>query len=325
MDNQTFTVTLPSNSNMALHPTNRGSNFIVKLSAPLNFGGQTLNDDVSWEVALTSLQYTNRFYSVRDTATIYVVVTFPNAAAITTAERVPGMIQYTSNFDETTIDALPRVEKSMLRPFIKPPNSQDTSFIVTAKIVIRPGFYKDPSVVYKFIVDEFERLYGNPRYNTHMEAIIKGADGTLSFKFTPSTNVVHMYTQEPFILNTLGFIGVDKTHGEPLYAMNLVGVKTPRFDSVQSLYVYSDIVKPQHVGDTLAPLLDIVPVQGAPGQRVHYSHNQLTYVPINRTFVESISIEICDEYGAHVIFPDDVENVICRLRFRRCKQIGLTL
>ena len=94
---------------------------------------------------------------------------------------------------------------------------------------------------------------------------------------------------------------------------------------MQSLYVYCDVVKPQHVGDTLAPLLDIVPVQGMPGQRQHYALNQLTYLPVNRTFIEALNIEICDEYGKHVKFPDDVENVICRLRFRRCKPNGFML
>jgi hypothetical protein len=328
MTDQMFTVTLPSNSNMQSHPTNRGSKYIVKLAAPLNFTGQTLNEEVNWEVALTSMYYTNRFYNIRDTAVIYVVVSFPSIAAITTSGLIPRdspTVQYTPTFDLNTISALPLVERTLLATYIKPPESPGTSFIVTGKIVIRPGFYKDPAAVYNIIVDEFNKMYGNPRYNTRLEAIIKGSDGTLSFKFTPSTNIVHMYTQEAFLMNTLGFVGSDKDNGEPLYDMNFTGRKTPRFDMVQSMYVYCDVVKPQHVGDTLAPLLNIVPVQGSPSQRVNYPMTQLEYLPVNRTFIDCISVEICDEYGKHVKFPDDVENVVCRLRFRRSKHSALML
>ena len=66
MEETNFTVTLPSNSNMGTHPGNRGNNYIVKLSSPLNFSGQTLNEDASWETSLTTVQYTNRFYDLRE-------------------------------------------------------------------------------------------------------------------------------------------------------------------------------------------------------------------------------------------------------------------
>jgi hypothetical protein len=328
MDSQTFTVTLPSNSNMGSHPSNRGSNYTVKLSAPLNFSGQTLNDDVSWEVALTSLQYTNRFYDVRETGTIFAVVEFPNVAAITVAEKSPaGTVQYSATFTAANIRNLPAAENMIMTRHVKPPGSADTSFVVFGKIAVHAGHYKEPGAVHKLIVDEFNKMFNCPRYNTQLDAVLKGADGTMRFDHLPSTNKLHMFTDKAYIVNLLGFSAKDISNGDipPLYHLNLTGAKTPCFDAVESLYVYCDLVKAQHVGDTLAPLLEIVPVQGIPGQRVHYSVSQLSYLPVNRSFVESINIEICDEYGTHVIFPDDVENVICRLRFRRIKHTGLML
>jgi hypothetical protein len=86
--------------------------------------------------------------------------------------------------------------------------------------------------------------------------------------------------------------------------------------------VYSDIVREQRVGDSMSPLFDIVPVKGAPGNRVHYCVNPLTYLPVNRDYVGSINIVTMDEYGNPEVFPDDVENVVCRLRFRRVRQRG---
>ena len=82
MEDANFTVTLPSNSNMNSHPTNRGNNYIVKLSSPLNFSGQTLNEDASWEVALTTMQYTNRFYDLRENCQLYLVLESYSATVI---------------------------------------------------------------------------------------------------------------------------------------------------------------------------------------------------------------------------------------------------
>ena len=91
---------------------------------------------------------------------------------------------------------------------------------------------------------------------------------------------------------------------------------------MNSLYVYSDIVGQQRVGNTSAQLMDIAPVQGAPGQRAHYAFDPLTYLPVNRSFIETIHIIIHDGNESEILFPDDVQNVVCRLHFRR---VGLRI
>jgi hypothetical protein len=311
---------------MKAFPTNRGSKYIVKLSAPLNFGGQTLNEDVDWEAALTSVHYTNRFYEVREPTVLHVAVQFPNVAAIEVRITGPGLKQMVADLTADHLKDLPKPDGRFLKQFIKAAGSTDASFVVYGKIAIPAGHYKDPSVVHDRIVAEFNRLYGGLRYNTTMQAIVKGSDGTIHLKAEPQTNKLYIVADKPSIVNLLGMTATELDNETPaLYKVVTAGTKTPRFDTVQSLFIYSDIIKPQHVGDTLAPLLEIVPVQGVPGQRVQYCFNQLTYLPVNRTYIESIEIEICDEYGNHVVFPDDVENVICRLRFRRSKHSALVL
>ena len=327
MSNQPFTVTLPSNSNMQAYPTNRGSKYVVKLSAPLNFTGQTLNDDVMWEAALTSLQYTNRFYDVRERVVVHVAVQFPNIRTIDVhAISTAGLTQFSENLSASNIKGLPAFERRALKQFVKTAETADATFVVYGKIVVDAGHYKNASDIYNRIMNEFNRMYGPPRYNTKMNVSIKGTDGMIQFHLDPPANKLFLFTDKPIMVNTLGLSATLVDSETPaLYQMALAGTKTPRFDTVQSLYTYCDIIKPQHVGDTLAPLLEIVPVQGIPGQRIHYSVNQVTYLPVNRTYIESINIEICDEYGNPVTFADDVENVVCRLRFRRSKPNGLML
>ena len=334
MDEQSFTVTLPSNSNMATHPANRGSNYIVRLCAPLNFTGQTLNEDANWEVALASLQYTNQFYEVREPHDLHVVVKFPNISAIDVS-KVPtlrGVAQYDADISMARLTSAPTYLRHILSRYVKNDNTEPNSFICYTKLVIPAGHYKDPSDMYRRIVDDFNKLFDTERYKTHMDVVVKGADGKIELKLEPDTNKLHLYATKPDVGEMLGLPATTVKHsfaGTPpvvstmlLYAC--IGTRTPRFEAIQSLYVYSDIIKPQHVGDTLVKLLEVVPVQGTPGVRVHYPVNPLTYLPVIRTLIEDIAIEICDESGNYVTFPDDVENVICRMRFRRSKRNALT-
>jgi hypothetical protein len=115
MEDASFTVTLPSNSNMASHPTYRGNNYVVKLSSPLNFSGSTLNEDVSWEVALTTVQYTNRFYDLRENSTLYIALELYSANAINTnVEKPKGATELPAKFTDTNLTDMNEMEKRIL-------------------------------------------------------------------------------------------------------------------------------------------------------------------------------------------------------------------
>jgi hypothetical protein len=82
-----FTVTLPSNSNMAKHPYNKGALYAVTLPSPLNFSGQTLNEHTRWQVAMLSLRYTHNLYDFRKGCKLYVAMEKPADA---TASESPS-------------------------------------------------------------------------------------------------------------------------------------------------------------------------------------------------------------------------------------------
>jgi hypothetical protein len=104
MEDTNFTVTLPSNSNVNSHPTNRGNNYVVKLSSPLNFSGQTLNADAAWEeAAITTMQYTNRFYDLRENSTLYTVLEFNSANAVNSnVDKPKGVTELAATFGMRT-------------------------------------------------------------------------------------------------------------------------------------------------------------------------------------------------------------------------------
>ena len=328
MEDANFTVTLPSNSNMSSHPTNRGNNYTVKLSSPLNFSGQTLNEDASWEVALTTMQYTNRFYDLRENCWLYIVLESYSSTVINVnVDRPKGVTELPAKFTDANLTEMSAVEKRILKTFLaathKPiggSNRTVTSYLY-GKVLAPAGDYKNPLLLVQNLINGSNMLFGTTRYLSNMGLAVDGMTGRLTLRIDNIQCGLYLFTESVPLVHALGLPpkAIDKLD-PPVYALGIEGSKTPRFDAVHSLYVYSDIVKEQRVGDSMAPLLEIIPVRGVPGNRVHFSVNPLTYLPVNRDYIDSINIVIMDEYGNPVVFPDDVENVVCRLRFRRVRQ-----
>ena len=89
---------------------------------------------------------------------------------------------------------------------------------------------------------------------------------------------------------------------------------------MSSLWVYSDIINYQLVGDTKAPLLGIVPAPHDGNRRTHYTVNPIHFLGVSRNHISEISIKIVDDKGIPIPFTTHTEeNLVCCLRFRRRK------
>ena len=86
---------------------------------------------------------------------------------------------------------------------------------------------------------------------------------------------------------------------------------------LDTLYIYCNIVDSQLVGDTLAPLLRAINIQGAPGDTVYKSFNYPHYLPLTRLHIDTIEIDIRDDTGEKVPFVNG--KVIVKLHFRQRK------
>ena len=90
----------------------------------------------------------------------------------------------------------------------------------------------------------------------------------------------------------------------------------PTFDAVESLFIYTDITKSQLVGDTQAPLLGVAPTSlDSGGTRGYWGFNPPFYVPLNKSFIDTIKITIRNDKGDKVKFPKG-SKLISRLHFR---------
>ena len=83
------------------------------------------------------------------------------------------------------------------------------------------------------------------------------------------------------------------------------------------LYIYCDLVQAQYVGDVLVPLLRIVPVEGADGQRVSKSFLRPQYIPVSRKQFETLEVNIKRDTGESV--PFEFGKVLLTLHLRQSK------
>lgn len=88
-----------------------------------------------------------------------------------------------------------------------------------------------------------------------------------------------------------------------------------------SLYVYTDIVEHQIVGDVYVPLLRCVPVQGQNNECVNICYDKPHYVSVSKHHVDTITVEIKTDQNKKV--PFRFGKVIVKLHFRPRRTLHL--
>ena len=87
---------------------------------------------------------------------------------------------------------------------------------------------------------------------------------------------------------------------------------------MEGLYVYLDITRPTYVGDTRAPLLQVVPADSKCEGMCHKEYVKPVYIPLCKNNFRTIDVDIRDGTGEHVPFSTGRTTLL--LHFRRSKQ-----
>ncbi len=89
------------------------------------------------------------------------------------------------------------------------------------------------------------------------------------------------------------------------------------FRGLHSMYVYTNIIERQIVGDSLVPLLRIIGIDNKnKDEHVTVRFNNLRYLPISLNNIRTIEIDLRNEYGERLPFQSGT--VIASLHFRKC-------
>ena len=86
-------------------------------------------------------------------------------------------------------------------------------------------------------------------------------------------------------------------------------------DGFYSLYVYCNLLTPRPVGDTMVPLLRIVPVKGTYGEEISKTYENVHYHPIQQKRFDTVEMDIRDDTGRPV--PFERGKVVVTLHFKK--------
>ena len=158
--------------------------------------------------------------------------------------------------------------------------------------------------------DLTSRLTTIPRLRTHLH-------------FNPYSQVASLEIQKPQLKNMrvalsiplARMLGFDTT----IYRQSgfHVASRVVNLNNTNTIFVYLDVIQSQIIGDTLTPLLDVIAVQGEPGNLVCRRFDKLHYKPILRKHFSDIHISLRDDQGEPIRFEKG--KVIVTLHLRRAK------
>ena len=89
-----------------------------------------------------------------------------------------------------------------------------------------------------------------------------------------------------------------------------------QLNSINAFYIYSDIVDYQFIGDTFAPILRVIPISNKQvyGEYVCESYTTPHYVPVKRSNIDTIEIDIKTDSGEAIQFNSG--KLLIKLHFR---------
>lgn len=299
MDESDFIVTLPSNSNMRTNPTNQPNNYTVKLAEPLNLDG-------SWEVALVSMQYTPSWYTFKE-LTIHMFYL-----------KRPGPISLVS-FDLTVLLGKHGVTMdSVMTSLPKEFNYARTTFLPAYYDTVKAlgeAFSKVMNEALNGVQVQYEYDY------TQKGSRLEVSGGFLHLIFENHSSVAELLGLTHEHIPCRSCPDAKSTHYYLVSTRKKAfGAPTAKLHLVSSLWVYSDIINYQLVGDAKAPLLGIVPAPHDGSRRTHYTVNPVHFLGVSRNHISEISVKIVDDKGIPIPFTTLTdENLVCCLRFRRRK------
>jgi hypothetical protein len=320
-------ITLPSNSNMELYPTNKPTEYTVKLRKPIDLDGSGSD----WEAALLSIQFTQGWNNVRQDSMLRVFVKTTKALPSEESVAAAGKTELFSRGDHPGWNAPDGDPGDFMLSDYQDENTDSVDNTWTYyKLHVPKGYYNSIQQLGDVISKQFEKAYGS--YGAHLDAEVDFATGYFSLIARGCKVIVFDSTK--YLLDILGIsttkhaerdftvlkaaYGVWKLHKADLA---LLGTKKPQLDVMHSMYVYSSLIEAQPVGDAEAPLLGIVPCGSSqPGERIHYAFNPLSYLPLSVPYARTIEIELKTDLGDPVPFAMASDNVVCCIRLRRARR-----
>lgn len=277
-----FFVTLPSNSS-EIYFKNSASDFTTRLSYPIDLHGR-------WEVALAEIHYSHTWK------------TLPQGSRIIIQQHTIKRLEDGVNIRDLSMD-----EQYHLQNYhwLTSDEVEEYSFWMTA------GYYDT-------ITEVIEEIRKHMPEEVKDLILISVQETTRLIKLEILKADLFIEFTDPKLCNLLGARvytdGSKSSYGSNGPITTFLEYPPDMETGMYALYVYTDIVSPVLVGDTVAPLLRIVPTSGIYGDMVGLSFNKLHYVPLRFNQISTIGLNISSDTGETIQF--DYGKTIVKLHFR---------
>ena len=275
-----FYVTLPCNASRSVYPDNTISNYRTRMATPINIKGE-------WEVGLVQIEYPRSWYTFNSKDAVFEI----NIEPITVDDE-----KNTNNI-RRGVD-VKKTELSRLR------------------IPIKTGYYdKVPSVV--SVINDLLAPHGSFGYDVVKNKVFLKAKPNISITFHGKLAII--LGLKPGV--PIGDSMRQKTNpGKTNFEKDVVTYAMHQADihgGFYTLYIYTDIIRYQSVGDAFVPLLECVQITGDNNNTVSVRYDKPHYASVNKSVITDIAIEVKDDQNHHI--PFSYGKVCIKLHFRPVK------
>ena len=330
-----FQITLPSNASSKLFPENRANSYRTKLYKTLDLGGGGESD---WEVALVDIAFPHNWANILESTEIEMVL-----------ERIangpPGSDGGAGGIEVTATSpmgmfTIPKGHYSSVQQLGAIMNSLYQKGLLSSSTPSRAG---KQEFFLEFTHDIFT---GRARLQYYGNARPPGIQIKFKTKSTYLLSTILGFPFDPLATGKQQINAITTVSSQPpsyTYTLPLESTKRCALEIISSIFVYSNLVRYQMVGDTEAPLLGIVPITTSAGARLgleanqqYYSFNPPYYIPVLKNQFDTIEIQLNTDWGAPFPFASDDaavgddtvdapnSKVFCRLDFRKRAGAGKT-
>ena len=327
MNDDNFQITLPSNASKTVFPKNKPNSYKTKLCKTIDLPGSAED----WEVALVDIQFPPNWPNVLNDSWLAFILEHPEGQR--TPDNSPPMPPGRE---------LGAFDTSLLYGTYGDVYYSNEYHIHT-KIHIPSGHYRSIVELGQLIVSRFNQMAKGIKTMEHFSIDFTYDTGSRIARFVNTTPApggrIHFAATTSSLMESIfpltltyssaALFTSTEVNAPPLfsYKLPLESQRPCSLEYLSSLYVYSDLARYQLIGDTQAPLLGIVPIQGSDddnryfsGDQQYYAFNPAYYIPLVRNSFDIIELEFKTDWDHPFPFADDANSrVVCRLNFRKRK------
>ena len=345
---ESFYVTLPSNSSMDLYPENTISHFKVHLKEQLQLLGE-------WEVGMTELLFPANWHNMPDNSqtctldksrylkhqpeteiTMFFLSDAPVQSLAEFIAHVNETLGHTlfslNSQNQVTVTMPDNIRLNLTARLVNNLRLNRQHFLPGTTMTGRPltgppqpepypmQLVETPPAVYEEAKNKTVTIPGG--HYTTPEEVLKYLNRLKNGLFTLDENSGRVkcsldsheqVTMTEELAALLGFTkhnlnGKDKSEHIATFTFD------PR-TSFYNIFIYSDLIKPQFVGNTRARLLQVTPAPEKHDEMVSHVFNPVQYLPLETKNFQTINIDIRNSAGSYIPFTGGLS--IVKLHFRQ--------